>query len=804
MRMECEIINGQMLSWYLQNILPLNHISELLWHWLTATIKQKVNSRKAGMAKVAGSSKMKVKDTLFQDMQPGEGPQLEKEIIEANALNKQVKKVLLGSVHYDVLENSKLLQFGLWNPHQLVPAQSTIEDRLYMLMLDEGQKLLELKLRQGLPKGFRIMAAGGQHRLTALQDWYAKKKASLAECKKQEEAVLSADTDSITTDDIERMNTKDKVDQQTLEGILAYSSQWLVVLYVQQNWICVEDNMTQHPTYLSLDHCICAFPSVSKMHDMKDIINAGVVCAFLAAFVLHELTGLSLKNFLLTISTNLTLATGKMVKTLALHISWNEMKHVYVEPPMERLIQVYKIISVIDKDFRDISDITHIKGNPAKQSNLLHLDYVWDMMSFFDAAGTHYWHSDIMKFTQFYNMMTSSYGGIPAYLVQKFKKWLYLCFNAVELDSSDMDDAIDAIKRDPEDKSTQQNICHIYLQLRSAMPILDAISSGMRNVFHEGFAMTILHSPALDHFGNPSSPQWVTAYAQYTDHVPKISSKPWINVEIWALSSLSSLTLQSLSGVVQEGLMTLYRGFFMVVAIHILPKVFLQEWSPGSASADMIWAIMGHPSILLKRHSAVCDEVISTLFHHYPAYINMVSSLTHLTMPPHYIKQSELLAAFGSRSTAVSEKGKGKTANNGFENGEHIPDEDKDDSDAKPDVQDKEADTDMQLPDLRDQHAVHRQKVKDESLNHIPSLQQEIQDVITILTSSAKGHSIPMSHFTNHGLMSPTSPPMPPKITFRVNTSYHGTHGSGHLSLTPLISEISTSSLVPLLSRVSS
>ncbi|KAI6104483.1 hypothetical protein EV401DRAFT_2079119 [Pisolithus croceorrhizus] len=419
--------------------------------------KQKVNSRKAGMAKVAGSSKMKVKDTLFQDMQPGEGPQLEKEIIEANALNKQVKKVLLGSVHYDVLENSKLLQFGLWNPHQLVPAQVSFlgnlfcinrEDSfnylLYMLMLDEGQKLLELKLRQGLPKGFRIMAAGGQHRLTALQDWYAKKKASLAEY------------------DIERMNTKDKVDQQTLEGILAYSSQWLVVLYVQQN-------------------------------------------------------------------TNLTLATGKMVKTLALHISWNEMKHVYVEPPMERLIQVYKIISVIDKDFRDISDITHIKGNPAKQSNLLHLDYVWDMMSFFDAAGTHYWHSDIMKFTQFYNMMTSSYGGIPAYLVQKFKKWLYLCFNAVELDSSDMDDAIDAIKRDPEDKSTQQNICHIYLQLRSAMPILDAISSGMRNVFHEGFAMTILHSPALDHFGNPSSPQWVTAYAQYTDHVPKISSKPWIN-----------------------------------------------------------------------------------------------------------------------------------------------------------------------------------------------------------------------------------------------------------------------------------
>ncbi|KIK22157.1 hypothetical protein PISMIDRAFT_23793 [Pisolithus microcarpus 441] len=185
--------------------------------------KQKGESAKGGGAKTGESSskKTKVRDTLLADTRPGSGPQLEKEIEEANAMNEQVKKALLGYARFDILQNCDVLKFGKWNPRQLLPSQvaalgnsflingvdrfnysyamplvmdkSSIEEGSYMPTPDAGPNLPELKLRDGLPKDFKITAAGGQHRVAALKDWYAKKKAQLEECIKEQQAILSAD-----------------------------------------------------------------------------------------------------------------------------------------------------------------------------------------------------------------------------------------------------------------------------------------------------------------------------------------------------------------------------------------------------------------------------------------------------------------------------------------------------------------------------------------------------------------------------------------------------------------------------------
>ncbi|KAI6001865.1 hypothetical protein EDD15DRAFT_2361208 [Pisolithus albus] len=125
-------------------------------------------------------------------------------------------------------------------------------------------------------------------------------------------------------------------------------------------------------------------------------------------------------------------------------------------------------------------------------------------------------------------------------------------------------------------------------------------------------------------------------------------------------------------------------------------------------------------------------KVISTIFNHYPAFINMVSSISCITVPSRFIKQAKLLAAFNMKSICTSSKGKGKAASDESEDGKYIPnDNDNDDNDDKlnsnNDDDEKEADANAAQPkQSRDQCAVLRQKHKDEYSNHVNSLKCEI------------------------------------------------------------------------------
>ena len=105
--------------------------------------------------------------------------------------------------------------------------------------------------------------------------------------------------------------------------------------------------------------------------------------------------------------------TGKVDTSLGLHLAKNETKYVYMESPMEGLVQRFKSMKAEGLSNHDVKPIPRSKGTSAKQCELLKQDYVWGLIQCFDDAGTQFWQSKrIIQFNQFYLTMFSSYGGV--------------------------------------------------------------------------------------------------------------------------------------------------------------------------------------------------------------------------------------------------------------------------------------------------------------------------------------------------------------------------------------------------------
>lgn len=108
-----------------------------------------------------------------------------------------------------------------------------------------------------------------------------------------------------------------------------------------------------------------------------------------------------------------TPSTDKIDESIGLHLAKNEMKYIYMESPMEGLVQTFKTMKAEHQTYCNVKLIPLSKGTSAKQRELLKQDYVWDILECFDSAGIQYWHSRaIMNFNDFYSTMLLSYGGV--------------------------------------------------------------------------------------------------------------------------------------------------------------------------------------------------------------------------------------------------------------------------------------------------------------------------------------------------------------------------------------------------------
>ncbi|KAI5995890.1 hypothetical protein EDD15DRAFT_2365418 [Pisolithus albus] len=332
-----------------------------------------------------GSKGKRVEDTLLMDARKKNQPQLEETIEDVNNKNDRLKQALLGYAQFDVLEHRDQILFGKWNPRTIQKAEiAGLVESFQVNGLDRfnpthamplivpksivkpGTFITEVKAINEIPllqinmeagKNWTITAAGGQHRVYALEVWLDRKKKQLDEYIAVEKSLKSQEADKVDEAELAKWNKSTKKEKDILEGIIAYGGQWLVSLFDDE----------------------------------------------------------------------------KIDETLALHISKNETKHVYMETPMEGLVQKLKLMKAEGRTYQNVKLLPQSKGTAAKQMELLKQDYVWEMLTYFDTAGVHYWHADYMKFTEFYNTMFSSYGGVLAYLVGTLEQRMQMCFNTVEV-----------------------------------------------------------------------------------------------------------------------------------------------------------------------------------------------------------------------------------------------------------------------------------------------------------------------------------------------------------------------------------
>ncbi|KAI6009798.1 hypothetical protein EDC04DRAFT_2906441 [Pisolithus marmoratus] len=277
--------------------------------------------------------------------------------------------------------------------------------------------------------------------------------------------------------------------------------------------------------------------------------------------------------------------------SLALHIAQNKTKHIYMESLMEGLIQLFKIMKAQRSDYQQVQLVPQSKGNASRQRELLRQDYVWDMLSQFNTAGMHYWHTDFMLFTEFYTTMMASYGGILAYLVGCLEHKLHMCFNLVEVDEKEVKILISNLQL-KKAEATQEKLEQLFDELHNATPIPEAISNGIREAIDKCFSSCIANMLGIHEIGNQSSADWMSS---------------WWSPYIYTT------------------------------------KIHLKEWNPGSASADMRQAVLAHPDYHVNCRNLLWDKIVLVLFESYPTALHMEGQILSSNIPDCMISQSELL-----------------------------------------------------------------------------------------------------------------------------------------------------------------
>ncbi|KAI6155877.1 hypothetical protein BKA82DRAFT_4011287 [Pisolithus tinctorius] len=606
-----------------------------------------------------GEGSRRVKNTMLLDQRGMRGGGLEDEVEEVNMLNEKMKTALMGYARLDVLGNREHLEFGKWNPRKLVKTQISelVEsfqvngvhrfNRAHAIPLIVSKSLIKrdtytledvprdeipiLEIATNHRDGWKVYAAGGQHRLEALAIWFEKKKKQLDEFVSLEQSIANKDVDEVDANQLKKWNEEQKAEKDKLEAIIAYEGQWLVSLF--------DDS--------------------------------------------------------------------KIDETLALHIAKNETKHVYMESPMEGLIQFFKAMKSKQQTFRNVKAIPQSKGNASKQHDLLRQDYVWEMLTYFDSAGVHFWHADFMVFSEFYATMFSSYGGILAYMVGCLERRFRMCFNSVEVDEKSVRSLLARLRsKDVKDAQiAQEQLDAIVQQLKDAKPIPEAYSDGIRTAIDECFKRCIENTSGVQEFGNQSSSEWMMSYAQYASEVPmKMQAEVDDMATRGDLSRIRPETCHALKTCAIKARIVLtsdsqrdeFAGFplmssliFKVFKVHLqriqrailelsswwtpfvyTAKIHPKEWTPGSASADLRRAIFAHPQYHVDTRDVVWDKIVLMIFEHYPALLNMEGQLMTLNVPDRSISQAQLLAIFGlslsggpkpsKKAPSVTIKGKGK------------------------------------------------------------------------------------------------------------------------------------------------
>ncbi|KAI6025438.1 hypothetical protein EDC04DRAFT_2899879 [Pisolithus marmoratus] len=204
-------------------------------------------------------SKKRVEDTLLMDQTAAKAPKLEETIEQLNVKNEKIKQAMLGYAMFDILKFRDRLQFGKWNPRLLIKAQITslvelfqvnavdqfnpahviplivpknlIKRGTYMTEISNNTPIPVLQVSNDAPTNWSLPAAGGQHRVAALETWLEKKCAQLNEYIVKERALRKQDPANVDEAELKQWNEGAKKEKDALEGVVAYEGAWIVSLF---------------------------------------------------------------------------------------------------------------------------------------------------------------------------------------------------------------------------------------------------------------------------------------------------------------------------------------------------------------------------------------------------------------------------------------------------------------------------------------------------------------------------------------------------------------------------------------------
>ena len=101
----------------------------------------------------------------------------------------------------------------------------------YVPGTDATPDLPILELETGETGKKRLVAAGGQHRVNAVEEWVKTLRKQHGELVRQRELLEKQDSETATSVDIDRENLTRKPKRDALKDTLALGGQWMVILY---------------------------------------------------------------------------------------------------------------------------------------------------------------------------------------------------------------------------------------------------------------------------------------------------------------------------------------------------------------------------------------------------------------------------------------------------------------------------------------------------------------------------------------------------------------------------------------------
>ncbi|KAG9308203.1 hypothetical protein JVU11DRAFT_12215 [Chiua virens] len=459
------------------------------------------------------------------------------------------------------------------------------------------------------------------------------------------------------------------------------------------------------------------------------------------------------------------------------YLSTNQRIHVYKETPEEGLIQKYKeMMANLNPEKQTPQSPATAKGSQYKQWVLLSQNYVHKVLGYLIDLGPYFVHTKSFKLTVFYDDMVSSYGGILAVVCRKTLERLRMCFNAMPVSKELVDELEDDLK-DPERRVRAREVLSTVLKKLASTPFIpealtDTHLKLLDDAFDKHYDPTSVNSYQLGNrafgFGTISAYRQ-DAIAAVRQAFNVIQEDPDVfkglhNDTVTAMASAEQkirlvlmakwtigfdysdfpLFSRSLYSILRRNLKMIQRSLLEVSSWWSpyirLSNLHVKDWMPGSASADMIQAILAHPAYDIDLRHNMVDNVIHMIFDSYSTFLHFEGQLASADIPTPPSRQNELEAMFGGdklskKSTNTKGKGKGKGKSTGR-------DEDDDSEDFFIDDDEDEEEYSPWHEERRQQQRELRRRIRQETAVRQKNLHAEMSTAATILQSARK---VPLS-----------------------------------------------------------